>query len=49
MDETRRTKAIAAEESRIERATTLTAELCDLVGDPETVVDRHGWWTQPPS
>ncbi len=43
MDETRRTKAIAAEESRIERATTLTAELRDLVGDPETVVDRHGW------
>ena len=43
MDETRRAKAIAEEESRIERATTLTAELRDVVGDPETVVDRHGW------
>lgn len=43
MDEARRAKAIADEDSRIERATALVAELHDVVGDPETVVDRHGW------
>lgn len=43
MDETRRVKAIAEEESRIEQATTLATELSDVVGDPETIVDRHGW------
>lgn len=43
MDASRRGKAIAEEESRIERAKALATELRDVVGDPETVADRHGW------
>lgn len=43
MDDTRRAKAIAEEQARIDRATELIGALKPVVGDPETVSDVHGW------
>jgi hypothetical protein len=43
MDASRRARAMAEEESRIERPTALVPTLRGVVGDPETVVDRDGW------
>jgi len=43
MDDGRRTTAIAECRGKLEQYSTRVAQLRQRVGDPETVVDEHGW------